>query len=79
MKVTLKLLATYRQNLPAGTPGTTCEIQVPTNAQADTVLAQFNIPIDRTTVILVNGSVPTPGQKLQEGDVLCAFPAMAGG
>ena len=39
----------------------------------------FDILFEPKNVILVNGHVPEPGQILEEGDVVAAFPAFAGG
>ena len=80
MKIILKLLVTYEKMLPPGTDGSTCEIQIPEGSQPFEVLRRFGVPVDETTVVLVNGR--TPSDKfftLQEGDVLCAFPVATGG
>lgn len=79
MRVTIKLLAIYRSKLPPGTEGNTCEIDLPPDTKVEIVLKQFDIENDNSSVILVNGHAVKPGQTLQEGDVLCAFPAIAGG
>jgi sulfur carrier protein ThiS len=42
------------------------------------VLAGLPVPVEES-VVLVNGRTPQPGQALQEGDVLCLFPAIGGG
>jgi molybdopterin converting factor small subunit len=79
MKVSVKLIATLRDKLPEGATDNACEIDVPTGSVVEDVLSRFDIANDGTNVILVNGRVPDPGQELAEGDVVCAFPAMAGG
>ena len=79
MKVSVRLIATLRDKLPEGTTGNTCEIEIPAGSAIEDVLRRFDIANDHTNVILVNGRVPDPGQELSEGDVVAAFPAIAGG
>jgi molybdopterin converting factor small subunit len=79
MKITVKLLATYSNMLPPGTEGNTCKIEVARGACFEDVLKEFNIPLDESTVVLLNGHTPEQNQLLEDGDVVCAFPAMAGG
>ncbi len=79
MKIQVKLLATYREYLPAGTNGSTLDTETKPGATAVAILTKYGVPTDGSSVILVNGRTPTPDQPLQEGDVVCAFPASAGG
>ena len=79
MKISVKLIATYRKLLPEGAAGNTIEIEVAEGSRAEDVLGQFGVPLDRASVILVNGRSPEPSQALQAGDLVVAFPAMAGG
>jgi hypothetical protein len=39
----------------------------------------FSIPPIPESVVLINGRTMVPGEPLNEGDVVCAFSAMAGG
>jgi hypothetical protein len=43
------------------------------------VLEGLGVPVDGGVVILINGRTGAPQQVLEEGDVVAAFPAMAGG
>ncbi|HKJ26342.1 MAG TPA: MoaD/ThiS family protein [Anaerolineales bacterium] len=79
MKISVKLLATYRDKLPPDAEGSTCIIEVPEGSRVDIVLERFEISNDNTNVILVNGHSPENSQSLKEGDVVCIFSAMAGG
>ncbi len=79
MKISVKLIATLREKLPVGTEGNTCTIEVNDDCTVQEVLAIFEIPDDKTNVILVNGHTPSDVQILTEGDVVCAFSAIAGG
>ncbi|MBC7226673.1 MAG: MoaD/ThiS family protein [Thermoflexales bacterium] len=77
MKIRIKLLAHYQQYLPPGCTSS-YEAEVPQDARVEDVLAQLPVPPEES-VVLVNGRTPPPGQVLQEGDVLCLFPAIGGG
>ncbi len=77
MKVHLKLIATYREILPPENNGK-ATIDVPEGTTAASLLANLGIPIDES-VILVDGRSPNPGETLQEGNVVFAFQATAGG
>lgn len=80
MKVTLKLFATFRRYLPPDSQGNACELETPEGTRVEDVLTQFNVPIQKgASVILVNSHSAAPDQILNEGDVIAAFPALAGG
>ena len=80
MKITLKLLATYEKLLPPGSRGSARDIDVHAQATPEEILAQYGVPLDGSSVILVNGRSPDKiNFPLQEGDVLCAFPVATGG
>lgn len=81
MQVRVKLFVTFRQYLPAGSEKSACDLDVPPGTRVQDLLLQFGVPIERPEVvaILVNGRHGPIDQVLQEGDVLAAFPAMAGG
>ena len=77
MKVQLKLIASYRDLLPPENEGK-AEVDVPEGTTAVSILADLGVPIDES-VILVDGRSPNPGETLQEGNVVFAFHATAGG
>lgn len=80
MKIVLKLLVTYQKLLPHNSQESSCEIDVPEGSKPKDVLKCFGVPVDETTVVLVNGRSPSNDETLlQEGDVLCAFPVAVGG
>jgi len=80
MKISVKLIATYRKLLPEGTKGNKIEIDVPIGATVEDVLNQFGVPLDESTAIAVNGFTTLPlSTVLKEGDELAAFNAVAGG
>jgi molybdopterin converting factor small subunit len=79
MKISLKLLATYREKLPKEAEDNICIIKVQEGANVEQVLNEYGIPMGNESVVLVNGQPAGPDVLLQENDLLCAFPAMAGG
>ncbi len=79
MKVSLKLIATYRKYLPAEAKGNVHHMEVPGGTKTIGLLTQFDVPLGAATVVLVNGRTPDQDQILEEGDVVCAFPAVGGG
>ena len=80
MKISVKLIATYRKLLPAGTVGNKTQIDVPEGTTVADVLGQFGVPLDDTTAVAVNGLTTLPlSTLLKEGDEVAAFNAVAGG
>ena len=79
MKISVKLIATYRELLPPGTQGNKIEIDVPKGTKISDVMMQFNVPQDDSSVIVVNGLTVTLSTILVEGDEVTAFSATAGG
>jgi len=80
MHVQLKLFASYRRHLPSDSEGGICDLDVPAGTQAADLLALYGVPTEGgASVILVNGINATPDQVLEDGDIVAAFPALAGG
>ena len=80
MNVRLKLFASYRQHLPPDSEGGACDLDVLAGTQTADLLARYGVPTgDGVSVILVNGRNAAPTQVLEDGDVVAAFPALAGG
>ena len=79
MKVRLKLFATFRRYLPPGTQGSACDMEVPDGTQVSDLLSRFGVPDKESLMILVNGRDAGPDRILQDGDVVAAFPTLAGG
>jgi sulfur carrier protein ThiS len=79
MKVRIKLIATYREHLPSGTNGNITEVDVADGSTMREILTPFGIPLDDSSVIVLNGlSVPLDS-PVNEGDTIAAFSAIAGG
>lgn len=79
MHIEVKLFATYRDYLPPGSQRGRCELEAVEGETAVSLLTRLGVPTDAASVVLVNGRSPAPDQLLQEGDVVSAFPAIAGG
>ncbi|GAF91379.1 unnamed protein product, partial [marine sediment metagenome] len=59
--------------------GNTIEVEVETGTRVSDLMSLYEIPIGADSVILVNGITPRLNDQVNEGDVVSAFPAMAGG
>jgi sulfur carrier protein ThiS len=79
VRVQIKLLAAYRKYLPLGTSSSSYDLEIPPATRLEHLLAELPVPQDMGKVVLVNGLGVQSGQILQEGDVVCLFPAVAGG
>ena len=80
MKVIVKLLASYRKLLPPEVKDYKFEVEIQPGMTVADLMSRYDVPLTSDTVFLVNGHTPTSlDQVLEEGDVVAAFSAMAGG
>jgi sulfur carrier protein ThiS len=79
MKVYVKLIATYRDNLPPHTQGDTTSVEVLPGSSVKDVLTPFGIPLGDSSVIAVNGRTVSLDTTVSEGDTVAAFSAIGGG
>lgn len=79
MRVRLRLFATYRQYLPSKAEASTIELEVQEGTCVGDLISMFDIPQGAESVILLNGITPSLSDRVKEGDIVSAFPAMAGG
>jgi sulfur carrier protein ThiS len=79
MIVHVKLIATYREHLPPGVDGNITEVNVPTGSTVREILTPFDIPLDDSSVIVLNGLTVPLDSVVAEGDTVAAFSAIAGG
>ena len=79
MKINVKLIATYQKLLPVGTNGNTIELEIPRETTVSQVLSRFGVPLDDTSVIVLNGLTVDLTTHVSEGDTVSAFSAIAGG
>jgi len=79
MRIQVKLLATYRRYLPPDAAASSYTMEVRPDTRVEELLAGLPVGQGDETVVLVNGRTPEEGTVLREGDVVCLFPAIAGG
>ena len=79
MQVHVKLIATYLQHLPPGTKGNIATVEVPMGSTIEEVLSPFGVPLDDSSVIVLNGLTVDLNTPVSEGDTISAFSAIAGG
>ncbi len=79
MKVSVRLIGSYRKLFPPNTKGSSIDLDVPRGTTVAGLLSQFDVPLTEDSVIVVNGLSVNWETKLAEGDEVSAFSAMAGG
>ena len=79
MKINVKLIATYQKLLPEGTEGNVIELELPPGSTVVQALSRFQVPMDDSSVIVLNGLTVDVNTPLSEGDTVSAFSAIAGG
>jgi len=79
MMIHVKLLANYREHLPPQAKNGGVDLDVPDGTTVREALSNFDIPLDDSSVIVVNGLTVSLDTPLKAGDVVSAFSAIAGG
>ena len=79
MRIKVKLIAIYREFLPPGTTGNTAELDVEDDATIESIMNQLGVPVDDTSVIVLNGLTVPLDTHPSAGDTITAFSAVAGG
>ncbi len=79
MQVHVKLIATYRDRLPPGAQGNIATLDVPPGSTVEAALLPFGVPLDDSSVIVLNGLTVDLKTPVSEGDTISAFSAIAGG
>ena len=79
MKVSVRLIGSYRKLLPPETKGSVIELDIPRGTSVADLMSQFGVPLTQDSVIVVNGLSIDWTTALVEGDEVSAFSAMAGG
>lgn len=77
MTVNIKFFAGLRNYLPEAQSTYAAEV-APGSTVLD-VLRQFGVPEEKPKILLVNGRHASLSTELREGDLLSAFPPVAGG
>jgi len=79
MKIRVKMIANYRDALPPGAERGIVELDVLQGTTVYDAISRFNIPLNDESVIVLNGLTVDMSTPLQEGDIITAFSAIAGG
>jgi len=79
MMIHVKLIANYRDQLPPEAKNGVVEVDVPDGTTVREAISRFDIPLDDTSVIVLNGLTVDMNTPLKEGDIVTAFSAIAGG
>lgn len=79
MMIHVKLIANYRDQLPPEANNGVVEVDVPDGTTVREAISRFDIPLDDTSVIVLNGLTVDMNTPLKEGDTVTAFSAIAGG
>ena len=79
MRVHVKMIANYRAALPPEAKNGVLEMDVPVGATVYDVISRFDVPLNDESVIVLNGLTVDLNTSLQEGDMVTAFSAIAGG
>ena len=79
MEIEVKLFATLRDYLPAGSSRFSCKMKIEGSTRIEDVMSILKIPEEMPKIILVNGIHGKKEQILKDGDVLSVFPPVAGG
>jgi molybdopterin converting factor small subunit len=79
MEIEVKLFATLRDYLPAGSSRFYCKMKIEGHTRIEDVMSILKIPEEMPKIILVNGIHGKKEQILKDGDVLSVFPPVAGG
>lgn len=77
--VHVKLIANYREYLPLEAKNGVVDLDVADGTTVRQVLLPFGIPLDDTSVIVLNGRTVDLDAPLAPGDTVSAFSAIAGG
>jgi sulfur-carrier protein len=79
MEIEVRLFATLRAILPAGSSAHSTKVIVEEGEQARDVLTRLGLPMDRPVLLVRNGIQCGTDVQVQDGDVLSVFPPLGGG
>jgi molybdopterin converting factor small subunit len=79
MMIHVKMIANYRDALPPDAKRGVVELNVPNGTTVYDAISRFDIPLNDESVIVLNGLTVDMSTPLQEGDMVTAFSAIAGG
>lgn len=83
MKIQFKTGGIFLEHLPAGSTGSTAEIEVPEGATPTDVMRQLGMPTEENYLVSLNGEVVVISERaskaLSENDHLAIMPPLKGG
>jgi sulfur carrier protein ThiS len=79
MRIQIKLIANFRELLPPGSKNGIVELDLPHGTTVREAITRFDIPLDGSSVIVLNGLTVDLNTPLTEGDRITAFSAIEGG
>ncbi|MDP1546136.1 MAG: MoaD/ThiS family protein [Anaerolineales bacterium] len=79
MMIRIKMIANYRDALPPEAKHGVIELDVLAGTTVYDAISRFDIPLNDESVIVLNGITVDMSTPLQEGDMVTAFSAIAGG
>jgi molybdopterin converting factor small subunit len=79
VKVTVRLLATFRDFLPQDAVRSALCVDVDESATVQALLEGLGVPHDLPSIVLVNGRYAAEHSRLTDGDVVSVFPPLIGG
>ncbi len=79
MLIHVKLIANYREHLPPEAKNGIVDLDLPDGTTVRQALSRFDIPLDDSSVIVLNGRTVDLDTPLTQGDMVSAFSAIAGG
>lgn len=83
LRIVLKLYASLAEQLPATARGHSVNLEVQEGETPNEILARHAVARERVHLLLQNGVYLSPSQRdqavLRDGDVLAAWPPVAGG
>ncbi len=80
MTIEVRLFATLRKHLPAGSDRGVTHVEMPAGSSIADVLTELDIPAATAFLVLMNGRYESDRQhRLNDGCVLSIWPPVAGG
>jgi molybdopterin converting factor small subunit len=79
MRVHVKLFASLRKYLPAGSGGDVLTIELPDGAAVRDAITELGIPLEHARMIVSRNVQLEPTSPLQDGQEINLFPPLAGG
>lgn len=79
MQVRVRLFATLRKYMPAGSSGDTLTVELPDGAAVRDAIATLGIPPEHARMIVSKDEQLEPTALLQDGQEINLFPPLAGG